>query len=821
MTSRCRHMVLLWSVWTLLSLFLTPYSILHAEETIIVGDVVSQTTGEGIAGVNIHFRGTRIGTTTDPTGAFALHVDMPRKAILEFSAVGYHTQHFEIQPGAMAGLQVTMRERVTMLNEVVALPGENLALPLMARVRANRPLNDRTLLPGLQRTGTRTRRLYVSHITRRQLERSFWRKLQSGLIMREDSTYLLPLYRDEQHYELAADGMTPLDEPESKALILTSTDYSSLLQLEGNLNFYHTTIPLMGRPFVSPLSGAADTYYKFYLADSLITDSAKHYVVHFRTRNPYYATFNGSLVIDSASAAVLSVEANVPAQTGVNYLSSLTLSQQFAPDHSLQSEHISALLDFAVKTDSTHYFPTILIDHTLTTTPALSPATHNLSPITYNLSPVAYTPADSAFQALEDSPLMRSARWLATIITTGYIPTRGPLDIGHIQEILQLNDHEGVHVGLPLRTSERLWRNLTLEACVGYGWRDKALKGMGRVQWQLPTHYRNILSLSYRDGYTWTEVDDLDRAMRENSMGHGLMDFTAYAFESLRRDSLHRCTAMRQQQGEILWTADWLPSNNFTHLETRTALRIGRYGSSYSAQASNNHLLPITYHLSPITYTSLSTIARLSWGERTIDGFFRRRYAYSSRYPVLHIGAEIGSWQDEDTPTGSYHLYGHLRAMLTHHVSLGMGGTLDYMAEAGIILGRVPTPMLWHASANEGYAYDPYRYTLLHHFDLMGSRYAALQAEWNGQGILFNLIPGIRVLRLRELVECKLAYASYGSTGQSPLSTFNYRPSTFYAEIGVGLGNILRVCDLYSIWRLTPDNTNPRWALRFRMHIGM
>jgi hypothetical protein len=55
--------------------------------------------------------------------------------------------------------------------------------------------------------------------------------------------------------------------------------------------------------------------------------------------------------------------------------------------------------------------------------------------------------------ALDSLPLIRTAKWFATIATTGYIPTGTPVDIGHVQEILQVNQHEGVHVGLPFRTN--------------------------------------------------------------------------------------------------------------------------------------------------------------------------------------------------------------------------------------------------------------------------------------------------------------------------------------------------------------------------------
>ena len=258
-------------------------------------------------------------------------------------------------------------------------------------------------------------------------------------------------------------------------------------------------------------------------------------------------------------------------------------------------------------------------------------------------------------------------------------------------------------------------------------------------------------------------------------MGWGNMDFTAYAFEALHRDSLCVNTAIRQRQIQFHWFGDWTPN-----LETHAYIRAG-WQDGYA-------------------YQSLSTIARFSWGEKKYDGYFLRRYAYSNKYPVLYAGFETGHWTDG--------LYAHLRLMLTQHAHLGMGGTLTYAFQGGAIFGQVPNTLLWQASANQGYAYDPYRFTMLHGNQLLADKYVTLQTEWNGQGILFNLIPGVRWLHLRELVEAKIAYGYLSSEKKNHL----------YAEVGVGLGNILRVCDLYSVWSLSPTI---QWGMRFRIHLGL
>ena len=765
-------------------------------ETIIVGDIVNETTGEAIPNVNIHFRGTKIGTSSDANGAYALRVDMQAKAQLVFSAVGYYTQRFEIEPGTMAGLQVTMRERVATLTEVVVAPNENPALELLRHVREHRKDNDRTLHAEQSADVQREQTLYVSHIGKRHLRRALWRSLQAGMMAQEDSTYILPLYRETQTFRLSGAEMTPANDQRTQSLILTSTDYSALIGSEGNLNFYAPSVSLMGHAFLSPLAPGGNLYYRYYLSGE---DT-----IHFRTRNPFYATFNGEMVIDTATYALRALNAYVPAEVAVNYVNTLHVSQTLTPEGDIADEHISALLDFAVQGEQAGtVFPTLLINTSLSNKEVAASRHLDVS-TSRDLEPKTMAATDSAFNTLDSLPIIRTAKWFATIATTGYIPTGSWLDVGHIEEILQVNHHEGVHVGLPFRTNEKLSKTVSLEASVGYGVKDRRAKGMGRISVNLPTLRRNIVQLEYHDRYVWSEVDDFDRLMRENSMGWRNFDFTSYAFEALHRDKRCVNTAMRQRQLQFHWFADWT-----SFLETHAYARMGRQPSDISDQYS-----VFSGQISDINYQSLSLIGRFSWGERKYDGYFMRRYAYSSKYPVFYLGAEFG----HHDLSGKSHLYTHLRVMLTQHANLGMGGTLTYALQGGAIFGKVAPTLLWQANGNQGYAYDPYRFTMLHGGELMADKYVALHTEWNGQGILFNLIPGIRWLHLRELVEGKIAYG-YLSRQYSVVSG-QYSDHKFYSEIGIGIGNILRVCDLYSVWGYTKE-THWMWAMRFRIHLGL
>jgi len=646
--------------------------------------------------------------------------------------------------------------------------------------------------------------LFLSNIQAKHLKKHLWRSLQAGMIQAEDSSWLLPLYSQ----QCIQGNVT------TKTALLTESDYAVLLaDLDEPVNFYKNNLNFYSTSFLSPLASDGNAFYSYYLADSVVSEQGKFYTIDFRTKNPYYNTFDGQMIVDSLSAALVRISATVPRQVNANYLQHMSISQSFdSTTHTLESESLSLLMDFAIKADTSHTFPTCLVQNT-----KIYPQTSNnaLLPTTYNL-----LPTDTAIAVTESLPLIRTAKWFAYMIQNAYIaPSRkmpdgkweagkARVEIGNLSEIIHLNPQERVRVGLPLRTSSNLWKNVCLEAYAAYGVADQAWKGMGTVYWNLPTTRRNMLQLRYADEYIYSEVSDFDRLMRENAVWCPQMGITTALIKELYKGDNTYNSMVRQRDLRLNWESDWTDL-----LETQCRLSVGRLGYGEPTHDYNEQ--------SSFFYTKFSTLFRLSWQEKKVD-FFCRRYHVYSNLPVVYLGGEIGSFRLDGRE--SYDVYGKLNVMLRHHQPLGAGGELDYVVEAGLILGAVPYSMLSIFDGNQSYAYDPYRFTLMHNYQYAADKYVLLHADWNGQGCLFNLIPGIRVLRLRELVSFKLAYGGLSNKHNELLAFPDGRLHSLnipYVEIGCGLGNIFRMADLMSVWRLThrDEPGAPVWSLRFRFHI--
>lgn len=776
---------------------------LHAQETIVVGEVYDAGTGEPLPNVNIHIQGTQKGTSTNAEGLFLLREELDRTRTMVVSAVGYHAERFKIEPHTQVGVDVALREKVGNLGEVFVVPQENPALPLMEKVRARRNVNRRQVSTAEASGETQ---LYVSDIQSKHLKRAIWKSLQSGMIQQADSTFLIPLYWRQQR----------ADSIKEEATLLTLTDYQILLsQVPETFDFYDNTLSFVNASLLSPLAASGNMYYKYYLVDSIQMGEEKHYLLHFRTKNPFYATFNGEMTIDSASYALRSIKVNLPAQTSLNYLKELTIHQTFSHDNQLQDEHMNVLMDFAIKTknDSTHIFPTLLLtrdfkDYSTQTNIIDTNSTIAIQPEENIILP--------ALDSLNNTPLFKTAKLVAYVLQTGCIPTSKYVELGKVHHVFKLSNFEGLRVGIPLRTTQDLWKNVCLEAMVAYGFGDRAWKGMGQININLPTELNHTMFIKYSDEYVFSDVDDFQEYTRENIIFNRQINLVTRVMQGLKfNPEYYYNTMTRRQEGRVQFTDEW---NNY--LETQTYIKIGQIGYNEPTRDYNSQ--------PTIFYSTLGTSARISFNERKVDSYFQRRYIYNN-LPVIYLGAELGSYHMEHLP--SYRMYGNLQLMLRHKVDLGMGGELNYLLQAGMVFGKVPYPMLHIFTGNQTHVFDPYRFSLMNNYQYAADQYISLHAHWDGKGVLFNLIPGIRYARLRELAEVKIAYGGMRNDHQSilPFPTTQtghstlHAPTIPYVEVGVGIGNILRIGEVYGIFRVTQlqDPTTPWWAVRVRLQLGM
>lgn len=156
-------------------------------------------------------------------------------------------------------------------------------------------------------------------------------------------------------------------------------------------------------------------------------------------------------------------------------------------------------------------------------------------------------------------------------------------------------------------------------------------------------------------------------------------------------------------------------------------------------------------------------------------------------------------------------------------------GYFDAILKAGKEWNKVPYPLLIIPNANLSYTIQPESYPLMNAMEFINDQYVSWDLTYNANGALFNRIPLIKYMKLREVVSFRGLYGSL-SKKNNPMnddSLFrfpngsNVMDDMPYMEVGVGLDNIFTILRLDYVWRLTYRDTpgvKQKQVLRLALH---
>ncbi|HWA35923.1 MAG TPA: carboxypeptidase-like regulatory domain-containing protein, partial [Cyclobacteriaceae bacterium] len=116
-----------------------------AQETIVQGKVIDANSGDAIPFVNIVFKGTSIGATTDFDGRFLIRTSNPTDSLYA-SYIGYRSRTKPVKKGVRQTINFQLEEETTSLEAVVVTAGENPAWDILRNVVRNKSTNDKRQL---------------------------------------------------------------------------------------------------------------------------------------------------------------------------------------------------------------------------------------------------------------------------------------------------------------------------------------------------------------------------------------------------------------------------------------------------------------------------------------------------------------------------------------------------------------------------------------------------------------------------------------------------------------------------------------------------
>ncbi|MDR1679729.1 MAG: DUF5686 and carboxypeptidase regulatory-like domain-containing protein [Prevotellaceae bacterium] len=768
-------------------------------EIVVAGQVVDKTDGVPLARAVVNFEGSNIATSTDDNGFFVLRSPVPQRKIT-VSMLGYKTRSIRLPKGRSAGLQIELSYRTNILRELVIFSSsDNSANQLIQRVRSNRKQNNPGLRSGYQPSATEQIRASMSNVTQKDIDNRLLRDLEKGIITAADSTLLLPVYESEKTYTWG-NSEDETDFALQRSIVPRQSEILKELanKLPREVNFYENYIPVFGKNFLTPLATSSSFSYKYFLKDSLITPEGKQYIVSFRPRNPKDLTFAGEMRIDSASAALVQISASVPHSANINYIGQMSFTQDFGRDSlsnnwEFASQFTGINLQLINQTDNKKTSSFFVTKHTRYTDSVSSILPFSFTPTSYEKD------FSNAIDSLSQTRVAKVAGNIADMFLNRYIHI-GKIDWGPIFHFAGYNKTEGNRFTLSGRTGESLFKNFTVGGSAGYGFLDEKWKFGAEAQYRFRKLEYALIGLRYKDDFYQTDYDYHDDVKYENAIGNGLAGVSTVIFHGFGEKY------SRREFIELFYDRQWTKGVN-THF------------SLQSTVFSPNSYVPFALggqHFTSLHDYRLTLSLRLSYKERVMDEYFHRIYV-SNNYPVLHFVVEGGRYKLSTRE--NYYLKLHIAEK--QRILLGNIGRLNYSVEGGCIMGSMPFPLLEIYSGYENYGMDKLNLNSTTFNQYATDLYFNIETKFVTNGLLFNRIPLIKKLNLRELISAKL---TVGNLHERQLSVMDF-PSFIkplnepYLLATAGITNLFRILSVEALMEM-PQTTVPShtiWGIRLKL----
>ena len=772
----------------LLIIILFASSFAKAEETVVVGQILNKADKSPISQVNISFKNSDKVTQSNEEGYFLIRYS-GKESQLNFSSVGFKKAKIRVKPGQSVGIQIELEEENTLLQEAFIIPGANPALELMKKVRLMRKVNDSSQQQNFSAESTEQNLILLSKINQRTISKRIFDQFKTGNLSKTDSSLVLPLYMAETKFRL-----TPKQKQEISRNMFSSPESGMKIlekligNMETELNFYDNSVTVFGKNMISPLANVGYAYYDYYLADSIHTASGKQYEIHFRTKNAKNLAFDGKMWIDSASLALTKIEAELPNQANINFIHNLRISEDFSEQQNRrwtrQSEEMALNMSYELLADSLQPKPEIFVKRSASYyySDSVSAPVSNFAKSNYSVENL-----NDKMKDLNNTPMLRTAKWIADVMFTGYMDL-GKIDLGKVEQIIRITDLEGLRLTLPFRTNEKLSKTISFNGYLGMGTKNQDPKYSFGFQIKLPGDKHRIMSMNYTYDFRRVDYNYNDFLFRENPLITGDEDISSSVFAAKSAGKI-------AERSEILYSLsnDWTPN-----IESTLYLRHNRLFTNASMPMQLNGLSVSR----SLLQQSVTIATRFSFDERKYDDHMQRIYISNTK-PVIYSILEAGNYQFANQ-SGTYaKISANMRQFFKFDV-----GQFNYILDAGLIFGNVPYQLLDIPPGSETGGYSTFQFNMMNYMEYAADKYVNLHTELMFNGLLMNQIPLIKNLNLREMCSFNLAYGGLSDVHKLQFDYPSYlnpmnKP---YMEVGVGFTNILGIFTLQSVWRLTDSN---------------
>ena len=854
-----RYIILIALLQAVVGIFLS-----HAQSfTSASGIVKDSITGEPLPFVSVYFDGSTIGAMTDDNGTFTLQNNQGYTK-LAAASLGYDTKFIDLKPGKKNdNLEVLLKPTAFEISEVVVKPKrekytrkDNPAVELIKKVIAHKNDNRIEAKPEYQTEVYEKLSLSLDNFNPNLDKNKFLKKFKFIKNYLDTSEFngkpILTVsvrenlsdfyYRKSPKAEktiVRAKRMQGIDKTLDDGGGITS----NLEEIFKSINIFDNNIPILLNRFVSPLSSTlATTYYHYYIMDTLDVGGDKCVDLAFVPANSESYGFTGRLYITlDGNYAVKKVLLNTPANINLNWVDKLRIEQEFKqmPDSTWVLDQENTFVNFYVVKGTQQLYAHQLRNYDnynfnvqnadsvfglLGALHVLPEATAQPDTFWTHNRPIPLKEKEDALKdllgQLRKVPAFNAIIKTAEILITGYIPTANDkkvtkFDFGPMNTTFSANHLEGFRMRVGGMTTANLNPYWFASGYLAYGTNDRKIKYNLKLTHSFTKkEYHEgenpVNNLSFIQEYdVYTPGQDFLFTSKDNIFVAWKVGEPVTKMQYIRKSVLQY---EKEWLNGLTWKS-WIMNQNNEAAGTLQYIKRDESGN--------------LYHIKDFTTSEIGTQLRFAPGERAYNGRSGKESVFnlSKDAPVFKLSHQLGI---KGVLGGDYN-YNHTEISAEKRIWLSSFGHIDAQIKAGKVWDKVPFPLLILPNTNQSITIQPEAFHMMNALEFVTDQYVSFNATYYLKGWILNRIPGIKWLRLREVLSFNMIYGGLTDKNNQTLTPGLFllpdgtQPlgSTPYMECSVGLENIFKILRIDYYRRLTyldhPDikKGGIRIALRF------
>ena len=854
-----RYIILIALLQAVAGIFLS-----HAQSfTSASGIVKDSITGEPLPFVSVYFDGSTIGAMTDDNGTFTLQNNQGYTK-LAAASLGYDTKFIDRKAGKKNdNLEVLLKPTAFEISEVVVKPKrekytrkDNPAVELIKKVIAHKNDNRIEAKPEYQTEVYEKLSLSLDNFNPNLDKNKFLKKFKFIKNYLDTSEFngkpILTVsvrenlsdfyYRKSPKAEktiVRAKRMQGIDKTLDDGGGITS----NLEEIFKSINIFDNNIPILLNRFVSPLSSTlATTYYHYYIMDTLDVGGDKCVDLAFVPANSESYGFTGRLYITlDGNYAVKKVLLNTPANINLNWVDKLRIEQEFKqmPDSTWVLDQENTFVNFYVVKGTQQLYAHQLRNYDnynfnvqnadsvfglLGALHVLPEATAQPDTFWTHNRPIPLKEKEDALKdllgQLRKVPAFNAIIKTAEILITGYIPTANDkkvtkFDFGPMNTTFSANHLEGFRMRVGGMTTANLNPYWFASGYLAYGTNDRKIKYNLKLTHSFTKkEYHEgenpVNNLSFIQEYdVYTPGQDFLFTSKDNIFVAWKVGEPVTKMQYIRKSVLQY---EKEWLNGLTWKS-WIMNQNNEAAGTLQYIKRDESGN--------------LYHIKDFTTSEIGTQLRFAPGERAYNGRSGKESVFnlSKDAPVFKLSHQLGI---KGVLGGDYN-YNHTEISAEKRIWLSSFGHIDAQVKAGKVWDKVPFPLLILPNTNQSVTIQPEAFHMMNALEFVTDQYVSFNATYYLKGWILNRIPGIKWLRLREVLSFNMIYGGLTDKNNPTLTPGLFllpdgtQPlgSTPYMECSVGLENIFKILRIDYYRRLTyldhPDikKGGIRIALRF------